>query len=224
MCLSRQIQPVLMTEQPCLSPGVKTEYIDTYPLRNAGNINAVTNKVKYDLAREYNLEIVDVTELLRRVVNGKVSIPMTTIFNGNDKLHFGDAGHKLVSEVFLSQIYPYTITVDDFTVIDLFSQYIEDGVPEEKALFDRNGKYTAYADYAVTTDELMLKLSVYIDSFDKFQITCDTRANSTAYLKLNGVKQMTNTVNVEPGYYHIEVMSGTTRAGFNGITIEKAQE
>lgn len=220
---AREIQVVLMTEQPSVSPGIRSDLQSRYPLRTAGFLT-ITNKIKKDLAAEYNLELVDLTESLRKVVNGKESIPMTTIFNGNDRLHFGDGGHKLVKEVFLSEIYPFTLKVKDTEIIDLFSQYIENGVPEDKVTLSRVGKYTCYADYTVTADELMLKQAIYIDSFDKFTITCDTRTNSTVYMKLNGVKQSTNTVTVEPGYYLIEVMSGASRAGFNGITLEKAQE
>lgn len=223
-CFENGVQPVLMTEQPSISPGIRTTYTENYPLRTSGTINAVSNRVKKDLASEYNLELVDLTEELRKVVNGKESIPMTTIFNGTDKLHFGDDGHKLVCDVFTTLIYPYSLYMTNNEIIDLGSQYIENGVPEDKVTLSRVGKYSCYADYTVTADELMLKQAIYIDSFDKFTITCDTRTNSTAYMKLNGVNQSTNTVTVEPGYYLLEIMSGTTRAGFNGITIEKAQE
>lgn len=223
-CFEKHIQPVLITEQPSVSPGIRTSYVDSYPLRTSGNVNAVTNRLKHDLAKEYNLEIIDLTELTRKLVHGKTSIPTNQIFNGNDGLHFGDAGHVIVKEIVSSKLYPFTLRLRDYGIIDLSSQFIEDGVPEEKVTMQRVENYICYCDYTVTADELLLKQSIFIDDFSKYSLKCSFRSNSTAYLKLNGVKQSTNTVTIEPGYHLIEVMSGTTRAGFNGITIEKAQE
>ena len=47
------IQPFLLTTQALVSPDIETQYITSFPLRNAMNIETVANEVKRELAIEY---------------------------------------------------------------------------------------------------------------------------------------------------------------------------
>lgn len=227
--ISRGIQPVMMTEQPSISPSASEEYSATHPLRNAGYINSVSNAVKYDLADSYGLELIDLTDMLRKVISG-VSTPLTQIYNANDGLHFGDAGHKLVRDVFTATLYPYTLSVKNSEVIDFTSQYIHKGVPENKV--NMSGVYgliKGYCDYSVTVDELLLKQSIYIDDNKDYVVRCyKYGTTSSVVLKVDGnlletpnstLENQVDVIELNPGYHEIEVWSGTSRAGFRGLTI-----
>lgn len=233
--ISKGIQPVMMTEQPTVSPSVSEEYSSTHPLRSAGYINSVSNAVKYDLADSYGLELIDLTDMLRKVISG-VSTPLTQIYNANDGLHFGDAGHKLVRDVFTATLYPYTLTVKNSEVIDFTSQHIHKGVPENKV--NMSGVYgliKGYCDYLVTADELLLKQSIFINDNKKYVIRCyKYGAESSVKLKVDGNTLVTpnstldsrvDVIELEPGYHELEVQSGTSRAGFRGLSVvEKSFE
>lgn len=227
--LDKGIQPVMMTEQPAISPSSSTEFSVAHPLRNSGYIKSISDAVKQDLAEEYSLELIDLKELLRKVMNG-VSTPLVDIFNGTDGLHFGDEGHKLVRDVFTAVIYPYTLTVEDNEVIDFTSQYIHKGIPEEKVNLSGNYGYTkGYCDFAVTSTELLLKQSIYIDDYKNYALRCyKYGTTSSVVLKVDGVSITTpgstlddkvDVATLEPGYHDIEVWSGTTRAGFRGLSL-----
>lgn len=227
--IQKGIQPVLMTEQPIIAPGVSEEHKSSHPLRTAGYVNAVSNKVKFDLAEEYNLEVVDLNNKLSKVMKG-IDSPLSTIYNGNDGLHFGDNGHVLVRDVFASVIYPYNQTVNSHHVIDYTSQFIHKGAPENKVNLDGVlGLIKGYTDYQVSSEELLLKQSIYIDDYRSYNLYCYKYGDSsTVRIKINGNALTTpnstqdnkNTVaTLTPGFHDVEVLSGTSRAGFRGILL-----
>lgn len=228
--IQKGIQPVLMTEQPIIAPGVSEEHKSSHPLRTAGYVNAVSNKVKFDLAEEYNLEVVDLNNKLSKVMKG-IDSPLSTIYNGNDGLHFGDNGHVLVRDVFASVIYPYTNAITDYGVIDLTHQNIHKGVPENKVdLGSAYGYIKGHCDYPVSSEELLLKTSIYIDDYRNYNLYCyKCGDSSTVRIKINGNALTTPNSTLDnkqvvaeltPGYHEIEVLSGASQAGFRGLLLE----
>lgn len=232
--LEKGIQPVMMTEQPTISPSVSESFSTEHPLRNGGYINSISNAIKKDLADKYNLELVDVTGLLRKVING-VNTGIDEIFSGTtDKLHFGDEGHKLVRDVFSYVIYPYTLKVEGNEIIDYTSQLIHKGAAENKIKSSGRYGYTkGYTDYAVSASELLLKQSVYIDDYTDYALRCyKYGADSTVLLKVDGVELNTpnstienkvDVITLEPGYHEIEVWSGSANAGLRGLSIVRKE-
>ncbi|CAN7409673.1 BppU family phage baseplate upper protein [Peribacillus frigoritolerans] len=227
-CISKNIQPFLLTTQAAAEAGVKTQYQGTYPLRTSEAIETVANKVKKELAFEYGLELIDVNYYTERFLQYSAYTAQQII---PDQLHFGDIGHKYESELMFSQFCPNAIEVSDYTKIDFSSQKITNSVPQDWLTLPATAPdgFKIYANYtkADTTDLKLMTAYVFINKKGKMSLKAyKNNLNSLTYLKINGViSNLTNleTVigNLDMGLHTIEVFSGaSTVADFKGLILE----
>ena len=61
-CYERNIQPVLVTSQATTECGVGSGYINGYPLRDSSSINICANGAKKELAKKYDIPLIDLNK------------------------------------------------------------------------------------------------------------------------------------------------------------------
>lgn len=126
---NRGIQPFIITSQATVEPYPDDSLGAFYPLRTSEYINSVANRIKYEVAREYGLEIVDMTafdEFVMSYSKHKISDII------NDELHFRDLGHTLEAEFLFSELSPRTVKVTHGTNLDFSNQHLKSECPSNK--------------------------------------------------------------------------------------------
>jgi hypothetical protein len=227
-CLLNNIQPFLLTTQAVLSPGVRTDYVTPYPLRDAQRAETIANEVKKELAVKHGLDVIDVNDFTEKFMLYS-QYTLSQIIS--DKIHFGDIGHKYEAEMFFSHICPYPNFVQNRTKIDFTSQKLFKGVPEDwvdaSASFTGEFKTNVNREKGNTIDTLLMSVYVFIDDNRKMTLKAyKSDISSLTYLKVNGIITQLDTLektigDLDLGLHLIEVWSGThNKADFKGIVIE----
>jgi GDSL-like Lipase/Acylhydrolase family len=225
---NRGIQPFMVTSQSITAPGVEVQYKNTFPLRTAMNIETVANEVKRDVAKEYNLEIVDLNKfteefLLYSAYPAKVIAP--------DRTHFGDVGHNYEAGVLFSHITPITYFASGYSKIDYSCQQLMVGIPEELMTVPDApvDTFKVFANYT-KADSLDTKImDVYVFNSGRKSLILKafkSNADSLTYVKINGISStldgLQSTLSqLDLGLYRIEVFTGlSNKVDFKGFVIE----
>lgn len=228
-CFLNNIQPFLMTTQAIISPGVRTTDAATYPMRDAQRIATIANEVKMELAKDYGLEIINVSKFTEEFLLYS-QIPSATIIA--DKLHFGDVGHEYEAGLMFAHVVPYTNFVKERTKLDYSSQRIFKGVPEDWVTNPTTftGEFKTFVNTTLkgnTNDLLIYSTYVFVDA--KRKMTLKAYKNDAAtltYIKVNGVVTQLDALektigNLDLGLHHLEVWTGAHgTADFKGFIIE----
>lgn len=222
----RGIQPFIVTSQATAEPGVGESYINTHPLRTSENINSVANRVKREIAKKYNLEIIEMTDFGEHVMTYSMHTLSQLIA---DKLHFGDKGHELEAGFIFSHFSPRTLIVKDTEVLPFNSQKIKSNVPDNKisflSTFEDGFKSKANYTKSDSTDLLMQDFWVLNYGKKKFNLKAFLTTVGSQYIKLNDENipltsngQIVSALDI--GLHHIQVFSGeTTAVDFKGFTL-----
>lgn len=198
-CFDKGIQPFLLTTQAIVQPS--TSYDGQYPLRDSESINSVSNRVKKELAKKYNIDLIDVNSYTENFLKNSPYKLSTVI---SDTLHFGDTGHKFEGELLFSLFCPRVVWVKDGELLDFSSQQIRSDIDETNVVFDQNyvSKYHkswSYYDKVNTTDTLLLDFLVFsldseLEVYDmllqnkKTGFTIPTDDTQKPYIMFNTVK------------------------------------
>ncbi|WPC43075.1 SGNH/GDSL hydrolase family protein [Clostridium sp. JS66] len=135
-CYSKRIQPFLLTTQATVEPG--TIDCNLYPYRTSESINSVANKVKKELARKYNIDLIDLNYYTEKFLASNKLYKLKDIIP--DNLHFIDLGHKFESEIIFAYFCPRVVMInnDKPLILDFSSQNIKSGIPSDKISYENN--------------------------------------------------------------------------------------
>lgn len=229
---SLNIQPFLITSQSTMESNVSQQYSSQYPLRNAENINTYANNAKRDLAKEYNIEVVDLNESTEIYLK-KSNVEINTIIP--DKLHFADRGNLFEAGAVFTKMVSRTIVVNqkDETILSYADQHITNAVKQDDLSYGGNLKvYTSYTK-SNTTDQKIFDAYVYIKDTQATITAYKTSLESSTYVIIdNEVPEDKQTVSLttletalsdlEIGLHHLEVYTGeSTKVDFAGFVINK---
>lgn len=220
------IQPFLITTQAILSPGVPEGYSQQYPMRDAKSIETVANEVKRELAKDFNLELIDLNEFTANFIKYSAHSVNTII---PDKLHFGDIGHDYEADVLFYEMVPTVNYIDRETQIDYTNQNLEAGVGEDKltVITTPTDGFKVAVNYTKSdsTDSLIFKTYVFNDANRKMTIKAfKSVPGSSTYVKLNGNRinltaSETTIGDVDLGLHTLEVFTGGASVDFKGFKI-----
>lgn len=203
-CFENHYQPFLLTTQAILQPS--SSYTQ-YPFRDSKSIESVANRVKKDLAKKYNIDLIDINEVTERFIKTS-AYPVNEIIS--DTLHFGDVGHKFEADFLFGLFCPRVVFVERGMLLDFSSQGINTTVDENKLEFEtellsKYHKIKAYYDKGNKDNNLIqdflvfsldTDLSLYFvfiqNKKDEFPLpSTDTQR---PYTILNGTKTVMNNV------------------------------
>lgn len=215
----RGIQPFMVTTQASVEPGVMSSYTDSHVLRTSENINSVCNKVKKELAKEYNLEIIDLNSFGEKILTYSQELVSTII---PDTLHFADKGHELEAGFLFSNICPRTDIIQDrgSNILSFTSQKAVSDIPSEKTVFlskiTDGFKVKVKYNKTDTKDIKILDFWIFNDTKSQFNLESYIGAvNNKVYVKLDNVVTTLSYIkqtigNLDIGLHHIEAYTGTT--------------
>lgn len=223
-CFDRGIQPFLVTSQATIECGVATGYANSYPLRDANSMNVCANGAKKELAKKYNIPLIDLNSATESfLINSEQTVD--TIIS--DRLHFGDVGHSFEAGFLFSQIVPRVICVNkkDEAIISYARQHLRNTVPEDKLSF--GGRLKLYANYSRTStnDVKIFDAYVYVRDHKSTIFAYRSAVDTTSYVKVDGVKhtltsQGTSLGDIDVGLHHLEAYSGNGKTvDFTGFVI-----
>lgn len=226
--LSKNITPFIVTCQATVEPGVHTKYLGEYPLRNTSNISIITNKVKEELAEQYNLLLIDINKETEWFLSYS-EYNLTELIS--DQLHFGDIGHKFTAEYFFSIMCPFTILIKKHHKISYLNQYIQTDVPQECLILESHSDFKCYVDYKENNsiNTLLFKAILYNNYYGPISLKIFQKNNkiSSNYILINGKEILfsessVKIQNIPVGLVIIEIYSGISNIkSFTGIIIEK---
>ena len=226
------IQPFLLTTQATMESNPTDEYSTSSPMRNSENINTCANSAKRDLARKYNLEIIDLNELTEIYLKNS-SVDINTIIP--DKLHFADLGHLFEAGAIFANMVNRTITVEQKNqlILNYADQHITHSVQEDKLSYGGTTKvYTSYTKDSID-DIKIFDAYVYIKNLPSTIEAYKTNINSSTYVVLDGevpenkqiikLSLVSNKLpNLDIGLHHLEVYTGeNSLVDFAGFIINK---
>lgn len=229
MCFERGIQPFICTPQVTIEPNVSTEYIDKYPLKSSNAVSICANEIKKELAKKYNLEIVDfhkITEDL--IMNSKYPLKLLI----SDQLHYGDIGHKYEAGAIFASIVPrVTYIYGEERIINYSTPRLNNAVEQEKLLYCQD-KFKCYADHSksTSTDSMIMSCNVFITKNETTLTAFKSRADSKTYVTINGERYPltgfeTKLKNLDIGMYRIEVMTDlSVMVDFKGFVFNNKSE
>lgn len=223
------IQPFLLTSQSTIEPGVASNYTSTYPLRTSSNINICANNARRDLAKKYNLEIIDMNVLTELYLkNSKVAI--NTIIP--DRLHFGNIGNLFEGGAAFSKFVNRTIKVNDKEklIVNYADQRVTHCVPEDYVSYGGDLKiYVDRENYGANIK--IFDVYIYIKDQPATISAYKKNLNSDTYIKVDQeVPELSNIVELEDlktdldeldiGLHHFEVYTGNSAiADFCGFIV-----
>ena len=226
---SKGIQPFLVTSQATIEP--YDQFEGTYPIRTSEAINTVANTVKRDLAKIYNLEIIERTDFDEHMMTYS-SYNMTDIIN--DTLHYGDKGNELSAGYLFSQICPRVIIIkdNDSQVLSFTSQRMKSDIPTKKwdtllYLNPFEEGFKIKAKYVKDNNDDITMLDFYILNYSKkhFNVTSYVTELHSQYVELNDNKIVIDELNkdlgvLDIGLHHIVAKSGEdTNVDFKGFKL-----
>jgi hypothetical protein len=222
-CFEAGIQPFIVTSQATAECGVRTDYVGQYPLRTAGFMDMCANGAKEDVARKYNISLIDYNKFSEKYMLYSL-VGLNTIIS--DQLHFGNVGHAWAGGFFFSQINPRVIRIKnkDRQIITYAHQNIETAVPQDKITY--GGDYKLYAQYTKSDSSNLKIMDFYIFTEDA---PCDMCAykgvSGSTYVSIDGTitsleSGETQIDQLEMGLHHVEVYTGnSTEVDFIGFDI-----
>ena len=228
------IQPFLVTSQATVEP--YDEFNGTYPLRTSESINTVANTVKRDLAKIYNLEIIERTDFDEHLMTYS-SYNMTDIIN--DTLHFSDKGNELVAGYLFSQFCPRVITIKDSNtqILGFTSQRMKSQIPTKKwetllYLNPFENGFKIKAKYVKDNSDDITMLDFYILNYSKNRFTVNSYITQvqSQYVEIDENKIVIDEIykvlgNLDIGLHHIVAKSGkTTNVDFKGFKLISMEE
>lgn len=213
------IQPFMVTTQAVIETGTNDVNL---PLRTSENINSIANECKKELAKKYNLEVLDMNAFGELVLTYSKYTPTQLC---KDRLHFGDIGHKLEAGYLFSQICPRTIIVNDMindTILSFTSQNACSDMSSNKITFAEPAvqgfKTKAEFTKEDNNDLLIQDFWIINESRGLYELSVHVpTVNSNAYVILDGEQHMITAqnqtiANLEIGLHHIQFFTGNTSA------------
>lgn len=214
-CLDNGIQPFLLTSQ---AGAENSDVLGRYE----SVVISYANRAKWELAKELNLEIIDVSTLTANFLNYS-NKPIQTILY--DYCHFADYGHKYEGGMFFREFVPRTITIDIENRIGFETQGIKSdlqwGDTSVKQVQMLSTVYNGFKTKAHvlsrtdTSDIVILDVWVFIDG--KKPLTLKTYcgvANTLHCLVDDADTVITSTEQtiseLDLGLHHIVIKSGTS--------------
>lgn len=220
------IQPFLITTQATVEPGFGTTYA-AYPMRTSHHIETIANEVKHDIAREYNLEIIDVNDFTERFMKYS-AFSLEDIIA--DRLHFGNVGHEYEAGLMFAHFVPLTQFVTRSDKLDYSSQRVINGIPSDLASYttDDSDGFKVIANYtkANSNDLKIGEFWIFVDTDRKLTLTAyKSDPASLTYVKVDGIATtldaLTKTISdLELGLHRLEVLSGASnKVDFKGFKL-----
>ena len=224
----RGIQPFIITSQATIEPYPDDGLNAFYPLRTSENINSIANRIKFEVAREYGLEILDMT-MYDEFMMTYSAHNITDIIT--DDLHYKDLGHTLEAEFLFSELSPRTVAATDGTRLGFSSQRVKSECPSNKVTYLTSpiGKMKLCVNYEKSdTSEIVLQdfiinivekqplyLTAYCSEVDSQYVIVDN--------EIINIGETTQTVKLlDVGVHRIKAMSGTTtKVNWAGFTLTK---
>ncbi|MFZ3199439.1 MAG: SGNH/GDSL hydrolase family protein, partial [Bacillus mycoides] len=224
---NKGIQPFIVTSQATMEPGVGEAFIGSHPLRTSEHINSVANRVKRDIAKKYNLEIIEMTDFGEHVMTySGYSLKQLIL----DKLHFGDKGHELEAGFLFSHFNPRTLVVRDNEILSFNSQRIKSNVPDNKITYldsPFEDGFKVKANYTKSDANDVLLQDFWVINYGKkpLDLKAFLTVSGSQYTKLNDTNiPLTSNGqsigNLDIGLHHIQAFTGeTTNVDFKGFTL-----
>ena len=223
-CNEKRIQPFLLTGQATLECGVQSDYTSTFPLRDSNSVNIANNEIRRELAKEYGLELIDISDYTKIYLENSLedSNNITT-----DRLHFSDIGHKYEAGMIFAHIVPRVIEVkgNEECLITYANQNLKEAIPEEKISY--GGKLKTYAQYTKSDSNDTIIMDTYIFVKDKPSTISALKTDlvNLTHIKLDEVDMdapldVNNLGTVDLGLHHLVAYSGaSTKVDFTGFAI-----
>lgn len=222
-CFEVGKQPFIVTSQATTECGVRTDYTVDYPIRTAGAMDMCANNAKKEVAKKYNIPLIDYNDFSEKYLLYS-TIGVDTIIS--DQLHFGNNGHAWAGGFFFSQINSRVIHIKgkNRQIVTYANQSIESAVPQDKISY--GGDYKLYTKYTKSDSSNLKIMDFYIFAEDT---QCDIYAykndSGSTYVSIDGVTTTlssgeTQLEQLEMGLHHIEVYTGeSTAVDFIGFDI-----
>ena len=226
-CYEKRIQPFLLTGQATLECGVQSDYTSTFPLRDSNSVNIANNEIRRELAKEYGLELIDISDYTKIYLENSLedSNNITT-----DRLHFSDIGHKYEAGMIFAHIVPRVIEVEgnEECLITYANQNLKEAIPEEKISY--GGKLKTYAQYTKSDSNDTIIMDTYIFVKDKPSTISALKTDlvNLTHIKLDEVDMdapldVNNLGTVDLGLHHLVAYSGaSTKVDFTGFAINSS--
>ena len=226
-CYEKRIQPFLLTGQATLECGIQSNYVSTFPLRDSNSVNIANNEIRRELAKEYGLELIDISDYTKIYLENSLedSNNITT-----DRLHFSDIGHKYEAGMIFAHIVPRVIEVEgnEECLITYANQNLKEAIPEEKISY--GGKLKTYAQYTKSDSNDTIIMDTYIFVKDKPSTISALKTDlvNLTHIKLDEVDMdapldVNNLGTVDLGLHHLVAYSGaSTKVDFSGFAINSS--
>ena len=228
---SKGIQPFILTSQASVEPDTLYESQKVNQLQNKKSevTHAVINRIKKEVAKEYDLELIDVSKFGELFLTYS-EVPSTKIIN--DKLHFNDTGHLAQAGYIFSKMFDRVVEIDEDEILSFTNQRMRSKVAHEHTtLLDTidNG-FKVIVDYTKDDANDMLILDFWVLNKGKGTFTLKSYINSTqlTYVVLDENKiQLTDTEQVlenslDIGLHHVQAYTGeTATVDFKGFKLTK---
>lgn len=160
--------PFILTCQATIEMGVHTEYIKKYPLRTTSNITIITNQIKKELARKYDLMLIDLNKFTENFLLYSQYATKDLI---SDQLHLGDIGHQLVADYLFSIMSPYTIRLSKQKKISYLTQLVRTDIPQDLFFMNTNKPFDYYFDLNnLAESTLLFKSTLYNDTNSQIEL------------------------------------------------------
>lgn len=212
-CFSKGYQPVMITSAPTCEIG--------HTGRNAENQNSSCNSAKKDIAKKYNLEIIDLNEFISRFyVNS--SYPLKSLDHTSltyDYTHGDRFIHKFMADTLFANIVPRTLWINKTTKIpaysnksktDLTNTYLQSTTASEF-------KCKLYKENNTDSNVVLQDIWIYNNSDSKINLSCV----GTGIVNINGTNTTCNgnvvISNLEIGLHHVVVTSSDSTLTWQGI-------
>ena len=223
-CFERKIQPFLVTSQSTLECGVRTDYVAQYPLRDSNAMNVCANGAKKELAKKYNLPLLDLN-VFTELYLANSCVPANTIIS--DRLHFGNVGHIYEAGYFFNEMVSRVIEItdEDKHIISYSNQNLRSAIPEEQLSYDI-ADFKLGANYTKdnNTDIKIMDLYLFVKDQPATLVAYKNDGGLT-YIKVNNQTYAmsgneTEIGVLDLGLHHLEVYTGESAAvNFNGFKV-----
>lgn len=220
-CYENGIQPFLLTCQAGLENSTRVARREWITMSYA-------NKIIYDLANEYNLELIDVSKLTHKFITYS-DIAGEEI--SADRCHFNDKGHQYEAGMFFAHFVPRVMWIDGaakigFDAYGLKSDLSSDAnaASEIKMLDTITNGFKMRASMESTSDKIVMDIWVFVDAKNKLTLKSYCGEIYSQYVVVDGVtynlaNQEQTITNLDLGLHRITVHSGTGDINFYGFKL-----
>lgn len=181
-----------------------------------GIMYAAENAMRKELAREMNLQLLDLNDATQKFLQHSQVKNSEITFDG---LHFAPRGHQFEADWFESQLLTRPITITDSFQVDSTVQNTKSSAPQEWVVDNpdfADGFKTKFSTSNNTADTMLLDtLVMNMNTKPKALAAYTGPQGNGAYALINGTKYPLGTGKTvlldyaEMGLYHIQIMSGT---------------